>query len=104
MVKSSAFKIVWDRKALDHLKEILTYLSKRSVQAPKIVKTALFHHLDALKANPLICESDKLKNPGDEDFRAFVVFSYRVTIQIKSDSREIRVLRIRHTSQEPFGY
>ncbi|MBK6987032.1 MAG: type II toxin-antitoxin system RelE/ParE family toxin [Bacteroidetes bacterium] len=45
-----------------------------------------------------------MKESPNEDFRAFVVFSYRVTYQIKSDKKEIRVLRIRHTSREPFGY
>jgi len=104
MVKPTSFKIVWDRKALDHLKDILTYLGKQSKQAPKIIKNAILSRLDLIKANPLICELDKLKDSPNKDFRAFVVFSYRVTYQIKSDSMEIRILRIRHTSREPLGY
>lgn len=104
MVKPTSFKIIWDRKALDHLKDILTYLEKQSKQAPKIIKNAILSRLDLIKANPLICELDKLKDSPNKDFRAFVVFSYRVTYQIKSDSKEIRVLRIRHTSREPLGY
>ena len=97
-------KIIWDRKALDHFKDILTYLEKQSDQAPKIVKTAIISRLDFIKTNHLICELDKLKDSPNKDFRAFVVFSYRVTYQIKSDLKEIRVLRIRHTSREPLGY
>src|ERR1043166_1565067 len=99
MVRPS-FKISWDRKALDHFKEILSHLAKQSDQAPKIVKAAIVSRLDLIKTNPLISESDKLKDPAHKDFRAFVVFSYRVTYQIKSDTHEIRVLRIRHTSRE----
>ena len=104
MVKTVSFKIVWDRKALDHFKEILTYLGKQSNQAPKIVRDAILTRLDIIKTDPLICEPDKLKSPSDKEFRAFIVFSYRVTYQVKSDVKEIRILRIRHTSREPFGY
>ncbi len=104
MVKTSSFKLIWDRKALDHLKDILAYLETQSAQAPKIVKTAILERLELISTNPLTSEADKLKDPLNEDFRAFVVFSYRVTYQIKTDNREIRVLRVRHTSREPLGY
>ncbi|MBK6640636.1 MAG: type II toxin-antitoxin system RelE/ParE family toxin [Bacteroidia bacterium] len=97
-------KIVWDRNALDHFKEILNFLEKQSHQAPKIVKSAIIARLNLIKINPLICELDKLKNSPNKEFRAFVVFSYRVTYQIKTDAKEIRILRIKHTSQEPLGY
>jgi len=98
------YKIIWGRKALDHLNDILTYLQKQSDQAPKIVKSAIISRLDSIKTNPLICEPDKLNDDSKADFRAFVVFSYRVTYQIKSSKKEIRVVRIRHTSREPLGY
>lgn len=88
MVKYSRFKISWDRKALDQLKEILVYLAKQSDQAPKIVKSAILSRLDSIKTNPLITEPDKLKDPSDKGFRAFIVFSYRVTYQIKSESKK----------------
>jgi len=104
MVKPTSFKIIWDRKALDHFKEILTYIEKQSTQAPKIVKCAIVARLELVKKNPLISEADKLKDSPNKDFRAFVIFSYRVTYQIKSDAKEIRVLRVRHTSREPQGY
>ena len=104
MVKSVSFKIVWDRKALDNFKEILSYIEKQSKQAPKIVKGAINARLDVIKTNPLIAELDKLKDSPNKEFRAFVIYSYRVTYQIKTDVGEIRVLRIRHTSREPLGY
>lgn len=75
MVRPSAYKISWDRKALDHFKEILTHLEKQSEQAPIIVKSAIISRLNSIKTNPLICESDKLKDPHHKDFRAFVIFS-----------------------------
>lgn len=104
MVKRTSFKIVWDREALDHLKDILAYLEKQSKQAPKIVKSAIISRLESIKTNPLICEFDKLKDSPNKDFRAFVVYNYRVTYQINLESNEIRILRVRHTSREPLGY
>lgn len=103
MVKTS-YNLVWDVRALNDFKEILAYLAKQSSQAPKIIKKAILERLDIIKINPLICEPDKLKENLNKEFRAFVVYSYRITYQIKTDSKEIRVLRIRHTSREPLGY
>jgi hypothetical protein len=51
-----------------------------------------------------LCAVDKLKEPLNKNFRAFVVYSYRVTYQINMEAKEIRILRIRHTSREPLGY
>ncbi len=104
MVKSKSYRIIWDRKALDHLNDILEFLSRQSSQAPKIVKEGILSRLDDIKKNALIFEIDKLKDNPNKEFRAFVIYSYRVTYQIHSISKEIRILRVRHTSREPFGY
>ncbi len=86
------------------MKEILGYLEKQSNQAPKIIKTSILEKLNHIKVNPLTFEIDKLKEKPNKDFRAFFVFSYRVTYQVKTDLNEIRVLRVRHTGREPLGY
>jgi plasmid stabilization system protein ParE len=98
------YNIVWDREALDHFKDILAYLRKQSIQTPKIVKNAILENIELIKSNPYIYEIDKLKDPTDDTFRALIVFSYRITYQIKSDIKEIRILRIRHTSREPLQH
>jgi plasmid stabilization system protein ParE len=104
MVKRKSFKIVWDRNALDNFKEILDYLSQQSTEAPRIVKKGVLSRLDVIKTNALICEIDKLKEMPAKEFRAFVVYSYRITYQVKAEQNEIRVVRVRHTSREPLGY
>lgn len=104
MIKQKSYTIIWDRIALDHFKDILDFLSKQSSQAPKIVKEGILSRLDDVKKNALIFEIDKLKDNPNKEFRAFVIYNYRVTYQIKEAAKEIRVLRIRHTSREPFGY
>jgi len=104
MVKKIYFKIVWDKDALKDFKEVLKFLSKQSNLAPKIIKDSVISRLELIKTNVFIYEADKLKQPSNKDFRAFVVYSYRVTYQIKTETQEIRVIRIRHTSREPLGY
>jgi plasmid stabilization system protein ParE len=104
MVNQKSYTIIWDRVALDHFKDILDFLSKQSSQAPKIVKEGILSRLDDVKKNPLIFEIDKLKYAPNKEFRAFVIFSYRVTYQVKIVSNEIRVIRIRHTSRDPLSY
>ena len=104
MVNKKPFKIIWDRNALDDFKEILSFLAKQSTQAPKIIKEGVLSRLDNIKTNALIYEVDKLKDEPNKEFRAFVVYSYRITYQIKTNPKEIRIIRIRHTSREPLGY
>ena len=104
MVKAKSYKIIWDRKALDHFKDILEFLSQQNSQAPIIVKNGVLSRLDDIKKNALIFEIDKLKDSPNKEFRAFVIYSYRITYQINTTSKEIRILRIRHTSREPLGY
>jgi plasmid stabilization system protein ParE len=104
MVKAGTAKIVWDTNALGQLKEILEYLKKQSDQAPKIVKRAIIQRIEQIGRNPLIFELDKLKDEPNEEFRAFVTFSYRITYQAKSDPKEIRILSVRQTSKVPLGY
>jgi plasmid stabilization system protein ParE len=95
---------LWDVNALEQFKEILAYLSEQSGQAAKIVKDAILERIERIRHNPFIFEFDKLKSLPNEEFRAFVVFSYRVTYQVKEQKKEIRILRVRHTSREPHGY
>jgi plasmid stabilization system protein ParE len=98
------FQIVWDRDALNHFSDILTYLKSKSEDAPDIVRDAILDRVNQIGSNPLLFEVDRLKTPRDDDYRAFVVFSYRVTYQIHQESNQVRILRIRHTSREPLGY
>ena len=96
--------VVWDKVALEQFKDILIYLEKQSDQAPRIVKKAVLDRIKIIKSNPLSYEMDKLKTPFNKSFRAFIVYNYRITYQVNSAAKEIRILRIRHTSREPLGY
>jgi plasmid stabilization system protein ParE len=104
MVKRATFRVIWDTEAISQFADILHYIGGQSDQAPRIVKTAILKRIDLLRKNPFVFGADKLKDPPDESFRAFVVYSYRVAYLVRQESREIFVLRVRHTSREPLGY
>lgn len=104
MIRQNFYTIIWDKIALDEFKDILDYLSKQSAQAPVIVRKGLFSRLQDIERNPFIFEVDKLKDPPSKEFRAFVIYNLRISYQIKETIKEIRILRIRHTSREPLGY
>jgi plasmid stabilization system protein ParE len=100
MVKT--YQVVWDKIAVEDLKDILSYLKKSSEQAPTLVKEAIKKHIQIISTNAFVFEKDKLKTPIDKAYRAFTIYSYRITYKIADD--KILILRIRHTSREPFGY
>ena len=104
MIKSRAYAIIWDRIALNDFKDILDFLSQQSSQAPKIVRKGVFSRLSEIQKNPFIFEIDKLKDDSNKEFRAFVIYNFRITYQIKEMTKEIRILRILHSSREPLGY
>ena len=103
-MKKASIRIVWGLHALEDLKEILVNLKKESKQASAIVKKAIIEKTGKLTDNPFMYEKDKLKIPPNRSFRAFLVFNYRVSYQVKTDLNEIRIVRIRHTGREPLGY
>ena len=98
------YTVIWERKALEEFKTILTYLHNQSLNASRIVKLKMLDRVELLKSNPRLAEADKLKSHPNSNFHAFVVFSYRLTYQIMEEEKLIRVLRIRHTSKEPLNY
>jgi len=104
MTKQKSYTIIWDRIALDDFKDILIFLSKQSSQAPQIVRKGVISRLGNIEKNPLVFEIDRLKEYHNEEFRAFVIYNLRITYQVNEATKEIRILRIRHTSREPLGY
>ena len=98
------YTVIWERKALEEFKTILTYLHNQSLNASRIVKLKMLDRVELLKSNPRLAEADKLKSHPNSNFHAFVVFSYRLTYQIMEEEKLIRVLRIRHTIKEPLNY
>ncbi|MDX2189666.1 MAG: type II toxin-antitoxin system RelE/ParE family toxin [Bacteroidota bacterium] len=101
-MKNNPFQIFWTHDAHKDLLKILDYYKSKSPNAYNLVKNAIFKSLSKASKNPFIFESDKLKQIEDINFRAFTVFHTRITYQLKGN--KLFVLRLRHTSREPFEY
>ncbi len=95
-------EIVWSSEASYSFVEILEYLSSKSMSAVDIVGNSILDEIENLSKNPFVHPADRFKNNRSGNFRACVVYSYRISYQV-TDS-EIHVLRIRHTSREPLEF
>ena len=95
-------KIEWNNEASFQFYEILDYLANESDKAVSIVGNAILDEIESLVKFPEKHPPDRFKKNKDGNFRAFVVYSYRISYLLENDS--VYVLRIRHTSREPLEY
>ena len=95
--------LVWDKVALNQLKEIYDNLKTGdNLVYAKEVKNSVLKTCKELLENPNLYEQDRFKSDNDGSFRAFEKFKYRVAYKITV--KQIRILRVRHTSREPIEY
>jgi plasmid stabilization system protein ParE len=95
--------LVWDKIALDHLREIYDSLKMgNNLEFAKEVKNTILKTTKELVDNPFIYEQDRFKFDNDGSFRAFEKFKYRVVYKITTT--QIRIIRVRHSNREPIAY
>ena len=95
--------LVWDKVALNNLKDIYDYLKAgNNLVYAKEVKDTILKSTKELLANPNLYEQDRFKSDNDGSFRDFEKFKYRVAYKITE--KQIRILRVRHASREPTDY
>jgi plasmid stabilization system protein ParE len=94
--------VTWSTDALSHFAEILDYLHSESPLAALTVGKAILDTVEKLPIHPLAHPPDRFRKIKSTDFRAFSVFSYRISYYV--DKTEIIILRIRHTSREPLQF
>lgn len=99
MVGKKRFKVIWTEAAVTQLKEIYRYIKKDSETAAKHVKEKILESTKILGINSDVYQSDILKDNNKGNYRAYTVFSYRISYKIENDF--IYILRVRHTSREP---
>ena len=95
-------KIIWDDDAKKFLKSALHYIRSDSPQNAEKVKREIKAIVRALSVNPERHPQDKYRINKNDSYRAFELYKLRFSYVI-SDT-EIRIVRIRHTSQEPLFY
>ena len=94
--------IVWDDQASKQFNELLEYLSKESEAAVSIVGNAILDEIEQLVLHSKLHPLDRFKKRNDGNYRACVVYSYRISYYLESDN--IYILRVRHTSREPLEH
>lgn len=94
-------EIIWSRTAQNQLEKIYSYLYKetKSKNIPNKVIESIYNSTAILSTNWEIYELDEMKIPSDKNYRAYEIYNYRITYKITL--KEIQILRIRHTSQNP---
>ena len=93
---------VWTPQAIAELRKAYDYISKDSPQNARMVVDELTAIADRLPAQPEMLPPDKFKKNNDSTWRAFEKYHYRISYLITS--KEIRIVRMRHTSRTPLQY
>ncbi len=92
----------WDKPAYATLQRIFDYIRQDSYTSAEKVKDGITKIIDGLSLNPSKYPPDKFKKNNPGNYRAFEKYSYRIAY--KHTEKEIRILRMRHTKQEPKEY
>jgi len=95
-------KTEWSKDASLHFYELLDYLHKESESAASIVGNTILDEIENLAVNPKIHPLDRFKKNNNGNYRACVIYSYRISYYVEENL--IYILRIRHTSREPLEY
>ena len=93
---------VWAPQAIVELRKAYDYISKDSPQNARKVVDEPTRIADQLPVQPEMFPADKFKKNNDGSWRAFEKFHYRISYLITS--REIRIVRMRHTGRTPLQY
>ena len=102
MVKRKTYQVIWSDSAKEQLKEAYKYIKKNSEVNAKKVRTKILESTRILASGKEIYKTDELKDDNRGNYRAYVIYSYRITYKIGFDT--IEILRVRHTSREPLKH
>lgn len=94
--------ISWDKEAAQSFIGILQYIAEDSPENALQVSTRVWKIISLLPEFPRMFKADDSKDKNNGNFRAFVSDRIKVSYQITPTL--IRIIRIRHTSQEPMEY
>lgn len=94
--------IRWKQQAVNQLAAAIKYIEKDSpLNAGKFEKEIL-KKINNLLLQPERYQPDRFKKNNDGSYRAFEIFSYRISYRYISN--QIRIFPIRHTKMSPLNY
>jgi len=97
-------EIVWTLTSQNQLEYIYFYLLEetKSFTIPDKVIDSIVNSVLVLKTDWEIYETDEMRIPINENYRAFEKFSYRISYKITK--KIIYIIRVRHSSRNPKFY
>lgn len=97
-------EIVWTLTSQNQLEDIYFYLLEetKSFTIPDKVIDSLVNSVLILKTDWEIYETDEMRIPINENFRAFEKLNYRISYKITQ--KIIFIIRVRHISRNPKFY
>lgn len=96
------YTIVFDSLATQSLTEAYLYLKNELPSAANGFKEELEEVLILLTTTPFIFEKDRFKKNNTGNYRAFIIYNFRITYKIAD--KKVIVLLVRHTSRRPTKY
>jgi addiction module RelE/StbE family toxin len=96
------YQVIWSDIAKEQLKEVYKYIKKDSEINAKKVRTQILLSTRLLATGKEIYKADELKEGNKGNYRAYIIYSYRITYKIETAT--IQILRVRHTSREPLKH
>ena len=92
----------WNKVAINQFQALIEYIAQESPANAEKVAHEVLNQIERLRTYPYIHTPDKYKLNNDGNYRAFELHKFRVAYY--ASSKEVRILRVRHTSQEPKLY
>lgn len=92
-------EIIWTVTSLNQMEKIYFHLLEKtkSFNIAKNVLDSITTSVNILKTSSEIYETDEMRLPQNENYKAFEVFSYRISYKITK--KNIYIIRVRHTSR-----
>ena len=92
----------WNKLAINQFQGMIEYIAQDSPSNAEKIAHEVLNQIERLTTHPDIHTPDKYKTNNDGNYRAFELHRFRVAYY--ASKKEVRILRVRHTSQEPKLY
>jgi plasmid stabilization system protein ParE len=101
-MNSSELEIKWDKLAFIQLQKFIEFIEEDSIQTATKVKYEILKKVNSILEEPTAFGIDKYKLNNDGSHRYFEMHHLRIAF--RKTKKEIKILRVRSTHQEPKFY
>jgi plasmid stabilization system protein ParE len=95
-------KVTWTQAAIDQFNNIIEFIRLDSEQNADKVKEKILEKIYQLSDDRIVHRKDPYKKNNDGNYLYFEILKYRIVYY--HSSKEVFIIRIRHTSMEPKQY